>query len=73
MKSPSVEPLPNVYYELEPTHIPPTSFLGKLRNWMHELRDFIVVPPPAREQVHLLVAPSLRTESTPPPKQVSQR
>ena len=60
MKSPSSEPLSDVYYELEPTP-QPTTLLDKLRHWIHGLRDFIVTPPPPREQVHLLVAPSLAT------------
>lgn len=55
MKSPSAEPLSDVYYELEPT-TQPTTLLDKLKHWIHGLRDFIVTPPPPREQVHLLVA-----------------
>jgi hypothetical protein len=49
--------------------IPPKplpTFLAKLRHWIHELRDFVVTPPPPREQVHLLVAPLLSGGGTKP-------
>jgi hypothetical protein len=70
VKQPATEAMLETYYELNPKPVP--TFLAKLRHWIHELRDYIVTPPPPREQVHLLVAPSL-TGSNPSPKQVSQR
>jgi hypothetical protein len=73
VKQPVTEVMWETYYELDPPKSPPT-LLDKLRNWIHELRDFVVNPPPPREQVHLLVAPSLDVSGTKPsPSQDSQR
>ena len=72
VKQPVTEAMFETYYELEPSK--QTTFLDKLRNWIHELRYFVVNPPPPREQVHLLVAPSLGGSGTKPsPSQGSQR
>ena len=77
IQKPNTEAMLDTYYEMEPA-TPKSSwtFLDRLRNWIHELRDFIVSPPPPREQVHVLVAPSLTgvwTGNKPSPKQGSQR
>jgi hypothetical protein len=64
VKQPATEAMLETYYELN--HKPSLTFLDKLRHWIHELRDYIVTPPPPREQVHLLVAPLLRGDGTKP-------
>jgi len=72
VKQPITELMLETYYELNPKPVP--TFLDKLRNWIHELRDYVVTPPPPREQVHLLVAPLLGGDGTKPsPSQGSQR
>ena len=77
IQTPTTEAMLDTYYEMEPaTPKPSLTFLNRLRTWIHELRDFVVNPPPPREQVHLLVAPSLGgggVGNKPSPKQGSQR
>jgi hypothetical protein len=64
VKQPITEAMLETYYEMNPPK--EISLLDKLRHWIHELRDYIVTPPPPREQVHLLVAPLLSEGGTKP-------